>query len=164
MDMRDISYREEFDIVLNWYTSFGYFTDEENKKVLRNFYNVLTRNGILIIDSPSYWSPMVGAALHGDKYIEITSLDEVEKYKFHYKAKMYKIDGDDSILSKVDEVEATIIIYPPEILREMLENTGFKILYAFVGRSFNSVPFTKLNSYNVFRSGIRRIVWLVYKP
>ncbi|MCD6457372.1 MAG: class I SAM-dependent methyltransferase [Thermoproteales archaeon] len=37
-DMRRIDYSAEFDVVLNWYTSFGYFSDKENKLVLENIY------------------------------------------------------------------------------------------------------------------------------
>jgi hypothetical protein len=35
-DMRDISFREEFDRALLLFTSFGYFSDEDNFRVLKN--------------------------------------------------------------------------------------------------------------------------------
>lgn len=35
-DMREISFKEEFDRVLLLFTAFGYFEDEENFKVLEN--------------------------------------------------------------------------------------------------------------------------------
>ena len=45
-NMIDISYKEEFDVVINMFYSFGFFeTDEENKKVLQNFYNALKKGG-----------------------------------------------------------------------------------------------------------------------
>jgi 2-polyprenyl-3-methyl-5-hydroxy-6-metoxy-1,4-benzoquinol methylase len=38
-DMRDLrEVKEKFDVVLNWFTSFGYFSEKENFKVLRNFH------------------------------------------------------------------------------------------------------------------------------
>src|SRR6266540_573160 len=33
-DMRSLPWRERFDALVNWFTSFGYFSDEQNKVVL----------------------------------------------------------------------------------------------------------------------------------
>src|SRR3989338_8651260 len=45
-NMIDISQREEFDAVINMFYSFGFFeTDEENKRVLANFFNALKKGG-----------------------------------------------------------------------------------------------------------------------
>ncbi len=164
MDMRSLPYNNEFDVILNWYTSFGYFTNEENKIVLQNFYKALTKKGILIIDYPSYWSPMINASIHGDKYIELTELKETEKHRFQYKARLYKISNNYNKLTEVDELKMTITIYPPENLKNILIETGFKILYTFWSRSFRQISPEKLSLYNTMRSGIRRIVWLAYKP
>lgn len=56
-DMRDIPFCEEFDIVVNLFTSFGYFTsDQENAKVVGNMAKALKVGGELIIDylNPAY--------------------------------------------------------------------------------------------------------------
>jgi Methyltransferase domain len=34
-DMRDLPWVDRFDRVLSWFTSFGYFDDEGNRRVLR---------------------------------------------------------------------------------------------------------------------------------
>ena len=45
-NMIDISHREEFDAVINMFYSFGFFeTDEENMRVLKNFYAALKSGG-----------------------------------------------------------------------------------------------------------------------
>jgi len=45
-NMLDISHQEEFDAVINMFYSFGFFeTDEENKKVLENFFRALKKGG-----------------------------------------------------------------------------------------------------------------------
>ncbi len=45
-NMIDIAHQEEFDAVINMFYSFGFFeTDEENNKVLQNFYNALKKGG-----------------------------------------------------------------------------------------------------------------------
>ncbi len=44
--MLNLGYSSEFDAVLNMFYSFGFFdTDEENEKVLKNFYNALKPGG-----------------------------------------------------------------------------------------------------------------------
>lgn len=45
-NMIEIAHREEFDAVINMFYSFGFFeTDEENKRVLENFFNALKKGG-----------------------------------------------------------------------------------------------------------------------
>jgi SAM-dependent methyltransferase len=45
-NMIDIAYKEKFDAIINMFYSFGFFeTDEENNKVLQNFYNALKPGG-----------------------------------------------------------------------------------------------------------------------
>jgi SAM-dependent methyltransferase len=50
-DMRNISFAEKFDRVLLLFTSFGYFTDEQNLQVLINARQALKPGGLLIFDS-----------------------------------------------------------------------------------------------------------------
>lgn len=40
-DMRTLEWREAFDVALNWFTSFGYFDDEENRRVLEGVHGAL---------------------------------------------------------------------------------------------------------------------------
>jgi SAM-dependent methyltransferase len=48
--MRDISFREEFDRALLLFTSFGYFSDEDNFKVLKNVATALKPGGLFCLD------------------------------------------------------------------------------------------------------------------
>ena len=50
-DMRKLPWRGRFDALVNWFTSFGYFSDEQNKAVLRQFHDALRPGGRLIIDT-----------------------------------------------------------------------------------------------------------------
>jgi len=49
-DMRFMDFKEEFDGAFLFFTTFGYFSDEENELVLRNIHRALKKNGKLLID------------------------------------------------------------------------------------------------------------------
>lgn len=49
-DIRSLPWRDRFDVVLNWFTSFGYFSDAENREVLRQANAALKPGGRLVID------------------------------------------------------------------------------------------------------------------
>ena len=50
-DMREIKFKQEFDRVLLLFTSFGYFVDEDNLKVLENIANALKPEGLFCFDT-----------------------------------------------------------------------------------------------------------------
>ncbi len=50
-DMRDISYRNEFDAVICWFGSFGYFSDEDNEKFIKASAAGLKKGGRFLIDT-----------------------------------------------------------------------------------------------------------------
>jgi SAM-dependent methyltransferase len=50
-DMRDLPWRDRFDGLVNWFTSFGYFSDEQNKAVLHQFHDALKPGGRLILET-----------------------------------------------------------------------------------------------------------------
>lgn len=49
-DMRELPWEERFDRVLCWFTSFGYFGDEENRLVLREAWKALRPGGLLLLE------------------------------------------------------------------------------------------------------------------
>ena len=50
-DMRDLPWHDRFDGLVNWFTSFGYFSDEQNKSVLREFRDALKPGGKLVLET-----------------------------------------------------------------------------------------------------------------
>jgi 2-polyprenyl-3-methyl-5-hydroxy-6-metoxy-1,4-benzoquinol methylase len=50
-DMRKLPWRGRFDGLVNWFTSFGYFSDEQNKAVLRQFHDALRPGGRLVLET-----------------------------------------------------------------------------------------------------------------
>jgi SAM-dependent methyltransferase len=49
-DMRRLDYEGSFDVVVNWYTSFGYFDPATNDALLASFARALRPGGHLIVD------------------------------------------------------------------------------------------------------------------
>ena len=49
-DMRSIPWRDRFHRVLCWFTSFGYFRDEENRQVLAEAYGALKPGGLFAVE------------------------------------------------------------------------------------------------------------------
>lgn len=54
-DMRSLAYDAEFDAVLNWFTSFGYFDPQTNDQVLASFARALRRGGRLLLELHNPW-------------------------------------------------------------------------------------------------------------
>ncbi|MCX6173512.1 MAG: class I SAM-dependent methyltransferase [Ignavibacteriales bacterium] len=50
-DLRNIYFRKKFDLIINLFTSFGYFeNDEENFKFINTAYSLLNENGFYVLD------------------------------------------------------------------------------------------------------------------
>jgi SAM-dependent methyltransferase len=49
-DLRSIPWSARFDRVLNWFTSFGYFGDDDNRRVLDQAYEALKPGGLLAVE------------------------------------------------------------------------------------------------------------------
>jgi SAM-dependent methyltransferase len=54
-DMRSLSYEAQFDAVVNWFTSFGYFDAGTNDAVLRGFARALRPGGRLLLEVHNAW-------------------------------------------------------------------------------------------------------------
>lgn len=52
-DMRDIHYNHQFDAIVNWFNSFGYFDIETDYYVLKLFHKSLRPQGLLLIEAPN---------------------------------------------------------------------------------------------------------------
>ncbi|BCU67909.1 hypothetical protein HS7_13460 [Sulfolobales archaeon HS-7] len=52
-DMRSFRLKEEVDVVLNWFTSFGFFDDQGNAQTLKNFYDNLRAKGLSFLKWPT---------------------------------------------------------------------------------------------------------------
>jgi SAM-dependent methyltransferase len=61
-DMRDLPWRGHFDGLVNWFTSFGYFSDDQNKAVLRQFHGALKPGGRLVLETQNITRILLNAS------------------------------------------------------------------------------------------------------
>jgi SAM-dependent methyltransferase len=52
-DLREIPFENRFDAAINWFTSFGYFDDSGNRRVLEGFRRALKPGGTLLLEHAS---------------------------------------------------------------------------------------------------------------
>ena len=92
-DMRSLPWRDRFDCIVNWFTSFGYFDDATNREVARGFHDALRPGGRLVLETFN--------VLRLAKYEQ--RLDLVER-------------GDDLMIDKVDFDPSTSVISSERIV------------------------------------------------
>ena len=75
-DMRTLPWEERFDLVLNWFTSFGYFDDDGNRAWVREARKALRPGGRLVLDlwnrdaMSGVWLPVTMNERDGDLLID----------------------------------------------------------------------------------------------
>jgi SAM-dependent methyltransferase len=82
-DMRELPWDDRFDRVVCWFTSFGYFDDGDNRRVLREARRALRSGGRLLIENNNpaellrRWLPWVVTERDGDFSIDRSTFDPV---------------------------------------------------------------------------------------
>ncbi len=126
-DMRKVFKVNEFDVVLNLFTSFGYFgSPEEDEKVVQSVYQMLQPDGVFVLD-----------------YLNVNKLDfedttyEKEIDGVHFRIRKYLVG--EKIIKEIHikdgEREYQFCEYvsaiTPEQFYKMFKNAGFKYIHAF---------------------------------
>ena len=83
-DMRELPWESRFDRIVNWFTAFGYFDDdEEDRRVLRAAHRALRPRGRLLIENNNTaellgrWQPSVVIERDGNLMIDRSRFDPV---------------------------------------------------------------------------------------
>jgi SAM-dependent methyltransferase len=83
-DMRELPWASRFDRIVNWFTAFGYFDDdEEDRRVLRAAHRALRPGGRLLIENNNTaallgrWQPSVVVEREGNLMIDRSRFDPV---------------------------------------------------------------------------------------
>jgi len=141
-DMRALKHRGEFDAVVNWFTSVGYFDVATNDAVLAGFARVLSPGGRLLIDlqnpdriarlaAPAHGTFASVTEREGDLMVDRVSYHPPEPFSHSTR---YMVRGGD-----VRKIEFSLEQIPAPQLIERLQQTGFSDVQ-LVGRS--GEPFT----------------------
>lgn len=136
-DMREIPFENEFDAVLNMFTSFGYLgSDEEDEKVISAVYDVLKTGGKFLLDYVNK-DFIIRRFLAEDRreipngYVVIS-----RNYDFlrcsHYET--FDIFLNDKFIKRY---ENHFRFYAASEIASMLERNGFRILNAYGDFDFN---------------------------
>ncbi|HBZ83507.1 MULTISPECIES: class I SAM-dependent methyltransferase [Brevibacillus] len=134
-DMRNIPYRDEFDIVVNLFTSFGYFSsDEENAQVIRNMAQALKTNGEVVIDylNPAYVTSHL--VPHSTKHVNGMFIEEKRWIEDGAVKKRIWIT-DDTDKEKREYLEQ-VRLFSVEQMIAMLEQAGFGQIQVFGNYQF----------------------------
>jgi SAM-dependent methyltransferase len=124
-DMRRLDFVDEFDRVLLLFTSFGYFGDDDNARVVHHMARALKPGGLLMFDIPN--RDVVAAELprhevidkDGDLLINRLSFDATTR-RFHNQRILVR-DG----LRK--DKPFSIRLYNPAEVRDLLDQAGLEL-------------------------------------
>lgn len=126
-DIRKPVFKQRFDLVSNFFTSWGYFSDRENFRIFRLIAEYLKPGGYFVFD---YFNkvyllnnlvPESEERLHGIRIIQKRYFrdDAVRK-----SIRIIKSDSE-------HEFEETVKLYDPEAIIDKLTGSGFKITHKF---------------------------------
>jgi len=132
-DMRDIPLkRNSCDAVINMFTSYGFFDDEENLKVLKCVSSVLKRKGKFLLD---YWNPYTVPQLDNVKnwwWIDEKTLSLAEAiYDFPNGRLQDKRTIIDFKKGSIQKSVRNIRFYTLPELDKMLKSVGMRIVETF---------------------------------
>ncbi len=127
-DMSNLkTYKNQFDIVLNLFTSFGYFaTDKQNEQVLKELYNSLKNDGTLVLN-----------LINRNWLLKVYRLNDwqetEDKYilnRRHYDLKTHYNEAWMTVIDKKSKEEVTYYhrnrLYSKKEIVSMLKRVGFK--------------------------------------
>ncbi len=138
-DMRDLGLPREFNAVVNWWGSFGYFDDDTNLRVLRGFADILVPGGRVLIDQVNrervlrQFLKMVSFENFGVKVTTRNSWD----------AKRQRINGAWLFErgGKRTHRRSSIRLYTPSQMEVLMESAGLTLEFICDGKT--GLPFTR---------------------
>lgn len=151
-DMRELDFSQEFDCVVCWYSSFGYFTDEDSLTTLANFRKALRSGGSLVLEVPSWSSILRRLGRSNENFVY-----------FQHRTPDIMIDvawlGDEPTILEVDRFmmigsravrkHYRLRIFSECEMRSMLSAAGFSTIDFF---DITGAPFTWRSDHMVVRA------------
>lgn len=139
-DMRRINFKEEFDVVICWFTTFGYFSDRDNVSVVKKVSRGLKKNGKFLIDivNKEYYLKNRNTPAFPPKtwydYKDFIVLEshEYDKQKSRDNCKRVFLRS-----NKGKEYNWSLRQYSFPEMKSMLSKEGFKILNVYGGQDLS---------------------------
>ncbi|MGQ9610445.1 MAG: class I SAM-dependent methyltransferase [bacterium] len=139
-DMRQIPFKDQFDLIIQFFTSFGYFeSDEENQIVLNSISKALKPNGKFLIDymNPDY---VIGNLISKDEKdipegIHVIQERWIDEKKRRINKKITLIKG-----GKEKNYLESVRLYSHKEIQNMLSKAGLQLSETygdFAGEKFN---------------------------
>jgi len=129
MDMRDLpAIDETFDLVVCLYNTFGYFDDEANIRVLREFRRHLSSDGICVVEVSN--KDTVLQSFDPERIVEFDQKLVVERREYDSRKSRMKVTldllrGPSHSRSYEDQTEFDIRLYSPPELERRFTESGF---------------------------------------
>jgi SAM-dependent methyltransferase len=135
-DIRNLPFEEEFDLVVNLFTSFGYFSDPENERAVNEMARILKPRGLLILDH-------INAEFLARTLVEEDQRKSggflIRQKRYISNRRVYKeitISGDVGVRSTIRE---NVRLYSPKEIEGLLKRASFQIVDVL--GSFDGNPF-----------------------
>ena len=138
-DMRDLRLPGEFNAVINWWGSFGYFDEDTNRQVLRGFADILKPGGRVLVDQVNrerVLRQFMKKNVLEDHGVRVTTRNS-------WDAKRPRING--SWLfergGRRARRRSSIRLYTPSEMRALMESAGLTLEFICDGKT--GLPFTR---------------------
>ena len=141
-DMRSLPWRDEFDAVVCWFTSFGYFTDAGNFAVLTEAFGALRAGGRLLIDTQNRDRLIAGLRRPLEMVVEHPEDDGsllVDRTEYDVESGRTETARTVVRAGKVRRTRFSVRLFSFVELRDWFERAGFT---GVAGRSAPNTPLT----------------------
>lgn len=138
-DMRDVSLPCEFDAVVNWWGSFGYFDDRTNLEVLRGFARIVVPGGRVLVDQVNRERVLRQFRRHHETIEGGLEVSVTNRWDDRRK----RVVGTWMMGSGSDRVRRTssIRLYTGAEMRRLLEAAGLRVENVYDGAT--GLPYTR---------------------
>lgn len=133
--MLDLKYSSRFDAVINMFYSFGFFdTDEENEKVLKNFFNALKPGGKFLMHTDVNVPRILSGKYKEDEQRNLLT-GKTLRIIDSYDPQTKRINGAWIIQSngKEERKDYSVRVYTKEEFEEMCRKVGFSSVVTYSG-------------------------------
>jgi SAM-dependent methyltransferase len=140
-DMRNFALDRSFDVALSWFTSFGYFGEAENLRILKRINAGLRKNGLLLLDIPnSEYRIKRGSATWAIDYGDFMEIDHSRikriggRTMWFLKEKFFLKKNRN--LKFLEEINRKLILYSKNEITRFVGRAGFKVIEIFTSQTF----------------------------